>query len=342
MLLKELCELNGVSGDEGAVREKIRQEIAPYADEITVDTMGNLIALKKGRIPDKKMMLSAHMDEVGLIVSGITSSGFLRFQAVGGIDTRVLISKRVLVGEKKIPGIIGMKAIHLQKRSERETVPEKKSLYIDIGATSQQEAEKKVSLGDYVAFDTKFAEIGDGKIKAKALDDRVGCAVLLELIKRPVRYDTYFCFLVQEEVGLRGAQIAAHRIRPDAALVLEATTCSDVAGCEEHQFVTELGGGVTITFRDGSCIADSGIREFLEQTAKKNNIPYQFKKTTAGGNDAGAIHIASGGVKTASLSVPCRYLHSPVGMIAKSDMQAMLDLAGLWMETFEIEGAKSI
>ncbi len=334
MFLKELCELNGVSGDEHAVRSFLKEKITPYADDLTVDTMGNLIALKKGQSPEKKLMISAHMDEVGQIISGIPDKGFLRFKTVGGIDTRVLISKKVVIGEKKIPGVIGMKAIHLQKRSERETVPEIRSLFIDIGTSSEEEAKKLVAIGEYASFDTQYAEIGSGKIKAKALDDRAGCAVLLELIQKPVKYDTYFCFLVQEEVGLRGAQIAAYRLQADAALVLEATTCSDVAGCEEHQFVTQLGGGVALSARDRASIADLKLRKFLEDTAQKNHILYQYKKTTAGGNDAGAIHISGRGIPTASLSVPCRYLHSPAGLIAASDLSAMEQLAERFMQNF--------
>lgn len=326
MLIEKLCNTNGVSGNEGSVRAVLRREIEDYADEIIVDSMGNMIALKKGRISGRKIMLSAHMDEVGFIVSGFTDKGYLEFKTVGGIDARVIISKKVYVGEEKVPGIIGMKAIHLQKRSERESVPEIKSLYIDIGAKNKQEAQEKVSLGDYAAFATEFAGFGSGKIKAKAIDDRAGCAVLAQAIKTEVIYDTYFCFLVQEEVGLRGARIAANRIEPDAALVLEATTCSDVYGCREHEYVTELGGGVVLTARDGASVVDEKYRKWLEELAVKKNIPFQYKKTTRGGNDAGAIYISGKGVKTASLSIPCRYLHSPAGVAALSDIEAMQDL----------------
>ncbi len=326
VLIEKLCNACGVSGNEAAVRKIIKSEIENYADDITVDSMGNMIAFKKGKDSSKKVMLSAHMDEVGFIISGFTEKGFLEFKTVGGIDTRVIISKKVYVGENKIPGIIGIKAIHLQKRSERDTVPEISSLYIDIGAKSRQEAEKRVSLGDYAAFATEFEYFGDNKIKSKAIDDRAGCYVLTEAIKKDVLYDTYFCFLVQEEVGLRGARIAAARVEPDIALVLEATTCSDVCGCEEHEYVTKLGGGVVITMRDGSSIVPEDYRKALQELCEKNNIPYQYKKTTRGGNDAGAIYISGKGVKCASLSVPCRYLHSPVGVAALSDINAMKDL----------------
>lgn len=326
MLIEKLCNACGVSGNETEVRNLIKAEIENYADNIIVDSMGNMLAYKKGKNSSKKVMLSAHMDEVGFIISGFTEKGFLEFKTVGGIDPRVIISKKVYIGEKKIPGIIGIKAIHLQKRSERETVPEVSSLYIDIGVKSKAEAEKKVKLGDYAAFATEFEAFGNGKIKAKAIDDRAGCAVLANIIKKDMMFDTYFCFLVQEEVGLRGARIAAARIEADIALVLEATTCSDVYGCKEHEYVTSLGGGVVITARDGSSIVPEDYRAFLELLCRRKNIPYQYKKTTRGGNDAGAVYISGGGIKTASLSVPCRYLHSPVGVAAISDIKAMEDL----------------
>lgn len=334
MLIKELCEISGVSGNEKAVREVIKERIADFADEITVDTIGNLIALKKGD-SSKKIMLSAHTDEVGFIVSGINEKGFLEFKTVGGIDTRVIISKRVLVGEEKVPGVIGMKAIHLQKRSERESVPEVSGLYIDIGAKSKEDALSKVKLGDYVSFDTAFEMLSQDTFKAKAIDDRAGCAILMELIKKPVKYDTYFCFTTQEEVGLRGARIAAQSLIPDVALVIEATTCSDVYGCEEHQYVTNMGGGAVVTFMDRTTIVDKKLREWLYNTAKRENIPVQYKRTTAGGNDAGRIHLAGEGVKTASLSVATRYLHSPAGIASMKDVCAVMNLAQIFLDRID-------
>ncbi len=334
MLIEKLTNLNGISGDEGEVRSFIKKEIEKYADEITVDTIGNLIALKKGD-SSKKVMLSAHMDEVGLIVSGINDKGYIQFKTVGGIDTRVIISKKVVIGENKVKGIIGMKAIHLQKRSERDSVPEVKNLFIDIGAKDKKTAEKKVKLGDYIAFDTQFEMLSEDTFKAKAVDDRAGCAALIELIKLPVKYDTYFCFTTQEEVGLRGARVAAHRIMPDIALVLEATTCSDVYGAEEHEYVTSLAGGVVVTFMDRTTIVDKKFHKWLFEEAKEEHIPVQYKRMTSGGNDAGRIHITGTGVKTASLSVPCRYLHSPCGIASKKDIQAMYDLAKLFLDRID-------
>ena len=335
MLLKALCETNGVSGNEGAVRKLILEEITPLADDIQVDSIGNILALKKGESPAKRVMLAAHMDEVGLIISGITEKGFLEFKTVGGIDTRVLISKKVAIGENRVKGIIGIKAIHLQEKSERESVPKVKSLYIDIGAKDKETAQKLVRPGEYAVFDTEFAEFGAGRIKAKAIDDRAGCMVLMDLLHQPCKYDTYFCFTVQEEVGLRGAQVAASRIQPDIALVLEATTCSDVFGSEPHEYVTQLGGGVAVSFMDRSTIVPDRFRTWLYETAQKESIPVQYKNTTMGGNDAGAIHISGRGVRTASLSIPCRYLHSPAGVAAWSDLDAMETLAKLFLKRID-------
>lgn len=330
MLLEELCNACGVSGDEGEVRDIILREIRPYADEITVDTIGNVICLKKGLSHEKKVMLSAHMDEVGFIVSGITDKGYLEFKNVGSIDTRVIISKRVLVGAKRIPGVIGMKAIHLQSKSEREEVPKVKSLFIDIGAKDKEDAEKYVQRGDYVSFATRYSELENGSIKAKAIDDRAGCYILTELIKMPQKYDTYFCFTTQEEVGLRGARVAAYRIMPDIALVLEATTCADVHNSPIEKSVTDLGNGAALSFMDARTIVGRRYIEFLKSIS--DGIKIQYKKTTAGGNDAGAIHQTGTGIAAASVSVPCRYIHSPVGVCKKSDIDAVERLAQKFLE----------
>ncbi|MDD6734782.1 MAG: M42 family metallopeptidase [Clostridiales bacterium] len=334
MLIKELTNIDGVSGNETAVREFIKKEISSFADEITVDSIGNLIALKKGNFK-KRVMLAAHMDEVGFIISGVNEDGFLQFKTVGGIDTRVIISKKVRIGRDNIKGIIGMKAIHLQKRTERESVPEIKDIFIDIGAKDKKDALSKVNLGDYAAFDTDFEVLGEESIKAKAIDDRAGCAVLMELIKNPVKYDTYFVFTVQEEVGLRGAGVAANRINPDIALVLESTTCSDVSGFEEHEYVTSMGGGVAVSFMDMRTIVNRDFRSWLYTNAEKENIPVQYKRAASGGNDSGKIHLALGGIKTASLSVPCRYLHSPCGIASMKDIDSMHKLAMLFLDRID-------
>lgn len=335
MLLKELSEARGVSGNEEAVRRLILTKIEPLADEIMVDVMGNVIAHKRGINGGKKIMICAHMDEVGLIVSAVTDKGYLKFKTVGGVDARVLVGKKVRVGESNVTGVIALKAIHLQSKDERKNAPKAKELYIDIGVESKEAAEKLVTLGDYVSFDTEFAEFGDGCLKGKALDDRCGCAILLELMGHTYRNDIYFCFTVQEEVGCRGAKIAANRIMPDIGLVVEATTCSDIAGVAPHLEVTTLGGGAAISVLDRGSYSDVKLVKGLYQAAQTHDIPVQYKRTTMGGNDARSIQTAGLGVRVAAISVPCRYLHSPVSVVSKNDYLAVRNLAKLFLENAE-------
>ncbi|MBE7010407.1 MAG: M42 family metallopeptidase [Ruminococcaceae bacterium] len=327
MYLSRLTALPGVSGDEGAVRCFIKEQIAPYCDRVETDKMGNLLAFKKGYANcGKTLMLCAHMDEVGLIASRITEEGFVTFKTVGGIDPRVLISKRVCVGKQAHPGVIGRRAIHLLSAEERKQMPKIKDLYIDIGAKNKKEAEKKVKVGDYIVFDSAYREFGDGLIKAKALDDRAGCAALIEAAKTDCAWDVCFAFTVQEEVGLRGAKVCGKHVAPDFVVVVEGTTCSDLPETKERMVSTRLAKGVALSFIDGSTCYNRSLVQAVYDLAKTNDIPIQFKQTATGGNDAGALHLAAGGIKTVSLSVPARYIHSPSSVIARSDYQAMLDL----------------
>ena len=330
-LIKELTDLNGVSGNENEVREYIKSKINGLCDSIEVDTIGNIIAYKKGSSGKLKVMLSAHMDEVGFMVSGYMEKGFLKFKSVGGIDSRILPGKRVVIGKKRLKGVIGAKPLHQQSPEEREKIAKIKDLYIDIGAETKEEAEKLAPLGEFVAFDSDYIELGKDCIKAKALDDRVGCAVLMEVLKYNFEFDLYACFTVQEEVGLRGAQVAAFKIMPDVALVLEGTTCADVPEVKPFDFSTELGNGAALTLVDRTCYSDRKLVQFLYDTAVKNGIKVQYKQTTTGGNDAGQIQRTGMGVKTASISVPCRYIHSPVSVMNRSDFECVerLTLAAL-------------
>ncbi|MHB8063541.1 MAG: M42 family metallopeptidase [Ruminiclostridium sp.] len=321
MLIKELTDLNGVSGNEKEVRDFIIYKINNLCDSIKVDSIGNIIAYKKGSNSKYKVMLSAHMDEVGFIVSGHTEKGFLKFKPVGGIDDRILPGKRVSIGKKRLCGVIGSKPIHQQDKDEREKITKVKNLYIDIGAESKDEAERLAPLGEFVAFDSEFIEFGRDCIKAKALDDRVGCAVLIEALKHSFEYDMYACFTVQEEVGLRGAQVAAYNVMPDVAFVIEGTTCADVPNVEPFEYSTILGNGAALTIMDRTCICNKELVQFLNDVAVKNNIKVQYKQTTTGGNDAGQIQRTGTGVKIASISVPCRYIHSPVSVMNKIDYE---------------------
>ncbi|MCX8132137.1 MAG: M42 family metallopeptidase [Clostridia bacterium] len=339
-ILKELTELNGVSGNEDAVRDYIQKQISTYVDNITVDTMGNLIAYKKGDSSKYKVMLSAHMDEVGFMVTGYGDGGTLKFKMVGGMDERIFPGKKVFIGDRRIPGVIGSKTIHLQEREERRNNIKLRSMYIDIGADKREEAERLAPRGDYICFSSEFTEFGDSCIKAKALDDRVGCAVLIEMLKNKYSFDLYACFTVQEEVGLRGSEAAAYAVNPDLALVLEGTTCSDVPGVEKYEYSTILGKGAALTIMDRTSYAAKNFVDFIYKTALANNISVQYKQTTTGGNDAGKIQKVHKGVKVATISVPCRYIHSPVSVMNKNDFESCIALTREVLNGFSKDQSK--
>ena len=321
MLLEKLSEAFGVSGCEDEVRGLIIEAIKDHVDEYNIDALGNLIALKRGAGESKlKVMLAAHMDEVGLMITHIEKDGSLRFRPVGGLDDRILLAKKVLIGEKRVPGVIGVKPIHLLKKEERQKVVKVEQMAIDIGATSREEAEKVVKIGDYAAFATDFTELGK-TVKGKAFDDRVGCAVLIELLKERYPFDLYAAFTVQEEVGLRGAKVAAYAIEPDVAFVLEGTICDDMPKKRDVSPTTELGKGPAITIMDRTFIADRRLVKLLVETAEELGIPYQFKQPVVGGTDAGAIHLSREGVPSATVAVPCRYIHSPASLLSLEDFE---------------------
>ena len=326
-LVKKLTAIDGVSGEEEKVRDFILSQIKDYVDEYHMDHLGNLITFKKGSGKGPRVMLDAHMDEVGLMVSRINSDGLLKFQTVGGIEARVLVGKRVRIGEEGIPGVIGYKPVHLQDSTERNGAVKKKQLTIDIGAKDREQAEEWVDIGDTVSFAYDPVEFGDNKLMAKALDDRVGCAVLIELLKGSYECDIYGCFTVQEEIGLKGAKTASFQVMPEVALVLEGTTCYDVPDTKEQSMSTLCGKGPALTIMDRSVIADRDLLTYISDTAKACKIPYQFKKTISGGTDAGRIQVNGTGVKVATIAVPCRYIHTPVSVMDKSDLENMLRLA---------------
>lgn len=323
--LRELCLLNGSSGDEARVSEYIMNNIHP--DEMYTDNLGNIIAFKKGKkTPTKKIMFAAHMDEVGFMITDITSDGFLRFGAVGGINPEVVIGRTVCL-ESGAKGVIGTKAIHQQSADERKKFPDIDSLFIDIGASTAAEAEKYAQRGSYAYFASDFFEFGDGYIKGKAIDDRAGCLIMMDMINGNPEYDAWYVFTVQEEIGTRGAKAAVNSVNPDIAIVLETTTACDIAGVSGAKKVCELGKGAVVSYMDRSTIYDRKLYQLAFETAKQNGIPVQTKTVIAGGNDSGAIHVGSGGVRTCAISVPCRYLHSPSCVIKKSDYEAVKALA---------------
>jgi putative aminopeptidase FrvX len=331
VLLKKLTEACGAPGQEGEVRDLIRSEIEPYVDEIRTDALGNLIAVKNPSAAGPKVMLAAHMDEVALMILGIEKNGYLRFRPIGGIDPRVLVAKTVLIGEKKIPGVIGSKPIHLQKPEERQRPMGIDELLIDIGAKNQDEAEKLVKLGDCAYFATKYEEFGQDKVKAKALDDRVGCALLIEILKENYEFPLYGVFTVQEEVGLRGAGVAAYQVQPDVALVLEGTTASDVPGTGTHLHATSVGKGPALTVMDRTVIPHPSLVRELIDLAEQHSIPYQIRRTNTGGTDAGQIQLTAGGTKAAVIAVPCRYIHSAASVMSKQDFESALKLAKTYL-----------
>ncbi len=319
--LRALCELPGVSGSEQTVRDYILSEISDYAD-CHVDPLGNLIAQKKGKQrPKVRVMLDAHMDEVGLIITFIDEDGRLHFSSVGGIETAVLFQRRVRFGRHS--GVIGGKPIHLTEKEAAKKLPDPDSLTIDIGARNKAEAEGLVSVGDVGYLDGPFDTLGDDLLLARAIDDRAGCAVLIELIKQPAEYDFCAVFSVQEEVGARGARVAAFSLKPDAAIILEATTAADIADIPAEQQVCRLGDGPAVSFMDRSTLYD---RAFYD-AAIKSGIPCQPKAAVAGGNNAGSVHLAGEGVRTLAISLPCRYLHSPSCVASRKDLENMRILA---------------
>lgn len=330
-LMKELCALPGPSGCEDAVRAFVLKRVKPFADEIRTDAIGNVMVFRKGRKAlDRPVAVCAHMDEVGVIIKKITEDGMLKFGFVGGVDPRVVIGRPVRFGD--VPGVIGIKAVHLTTAAERRTMPKTKNLYIDIGATSRAAAEKLVSLGDYGVFDSAVVEFGDGLIKAKAIDDRVGCAALLRLLEDEPPVDTWFCFTVQEEIGLRGAASMAFALDPGFAMVLEGTTAADLAEVEGADAVCRVRGGVVLPFMDGATIYDAALFELLRDACIKRGIPWQTKTRVAGGTDAGRIHRSRAGVRVCAAAAPVRYIHSPSSVAAKADCEAVLAAARAFLE----------
>lgn len=330
--LFELCRLNGVSGDEDVVREYIRQKAAPYADSMRTDPMGNLIVFKRGKkATGNKLLIAAHMDEVGLIVTRVTDDGFLKFDFVGGVDRRVAIGKPVRLGTGNILGIIGLKAIHLVKRDEMKKTPKTDALYIDIGAKNKEEALKLVQPGTYGSFVGEPEEFGNGLLKAKAIDDRVGCAIMLDLIRQELPMDVTFAFTVQEEVGTRGAFGAAFSVTPEIGLVLETTTAANLPDVEPHRQVCAPGKGPVISYMDGGTIYDRPLFEKLRDLAEENDIPWQTKEYIAGGNDARTIQRTKTGVRVAAISAAVRYLHAPASVGSIVDFENMERLVKLFL-----------
>ena len=331
--LKALCALSGVSSCEDEVRDYIRKRVEPYADSVRTDALGNLIVFKRGARPTgNKLMLCAHMDEVGLMVKSVSEDGYLKFGCVGGIDRRVLLGKEVAVGDKRVPGVIGLKAIHLTTPEERKKVPRLTDYYIDIGAKNREEALAQVELGDVCTFVSDTVELGGGMLKAKAIDDRVGCAVIVKLLEEDLPMDCTFAFTAMEEVGCRGAFGAAFSVTPEIALVLEGTTAADVPSLTEDRQVCWPGKGPVLAWMDNGTIYDRALFERLRTLAEENGLTWQMKHYVSGGTDARAVQRTKAGVRVAGISAAVRYLHAPNSVCSLSDAEQMLALARLFLQ----------
>ncbi len=331
--LKELCALSGPSSFEAPVRDYLKRRAQAAGAKIRVDGMGNLICFKAGaQAAPNRLMLCAHMDEVGLIVKRITDEGYLKFACLGGVDHRVLIGKQVFLGTAGVPGVIGLKAIHLTTAEERKKTPELESLFIDIGAKNREEAEALTYVGDFGAFSGEIVEYGDRMLKAKAIDDRIGCAVMIELLERELPMDVTFAFTVQEEVGTRGAFGAAFSVTPELALILEGTTAADTPATEPHRRVCRPGGGPVIPYMDGTTVYDLELFSLLCTLAEEMGIPWQTKEYLSGGTDAKAVQRTKSGVRVGALSAAVRYLHSPSSVAAMADFEHIQALAFHFIE----------
>lgn len=331
-MLAELADIRGVAGDEKRVRSYLVNKLEGKGTEIKVDTMGNVLVRKQGSKTTKRIMLAAHMDEIGLMVTEIDKSGLLRFAPVGGIDHRILVAKRVLVGDEALPGVIGSKPVHLQEQGEESKPFPLASLYIDCGFTDNEQAKKNVKVGDYITFDVTCESLGEGFLRGKAFDDRAGCYILLELLLENNKLAFDVAFTVQEEVGTRGAQVAAYALQPEIALAVEATAASDTPGTDKEFSSTIVGKGPAISVMDRTIIVKREFREKLVKAADGAEVAYQYRRFTGGGTDAGVISLSRNGVEAGTVAIPCRYIHSPYSIMQESDLQGAVKLVRSWLE----------
>jgi putative aminopeptidase FrvX len=336
-VLEKLSNANGVTGREGEVRDLMRKFLKPYIDETREDRLGNVIGVKKGNKNAPTIMLAAHMDEVGLMIKNITKKGFLQFTKIGGIDDRILFAQKVIVNTDKGPltGVMGSKPPHIQKDEERKKIIEADDLFIDVGARDKKEAQKMgVHIGDAASFDTKFIRIGKDVVVGKAFDDRVGCAIMVEVMKRLPKVDcnVYAVGTIQEEVGLRGATIAAFQVAPDVGIALETTIAGDTPGVGEGEAPAKMMEGPVLTVADAGLIAHPKVLKLLIDSAKEHRIPYQLETGIRGATDASKIALTREGVPSGVISVPARYIHSPAALLSLDDVEKAVQLAVVTIE----------
>lgn len=334
-LLADICRACGVSGYEKEIRDLVIDTVEPYVDEIAIDAMGNVIAIKKGKakkgdtLPLPRVMIPAHMDEIGFMVSHIDDNGYIRFNTIGGFDPKTHTAQRVIIqGKKKIMGVMGSKPIHVMTPEERAKIPKSRDYFIDTGM-SKKDLAKIVSIGDPITRERELIEMGDC-VNSKSLDNRVSVFILLEFLREmktsPV--DIYAVFTVQEEIGLRGALNAAHTINPEFGICLDTTIANDIPGAEPQDYITKLGEGVGIKIMDSSVMCDFRMIEFMKKQAKKAKVKWQPEILPAGGTDTAGIQrmTEDGGSIVGALSIPTRNIHQSVEMCNKADIRATIDL----------------
>ncbi|WP_017731363.1 M42 family metallopeptidase [Nafulsella turpanensis] len=338
-LLSRICKAPGAPGYEGPIRQLVLDELASLADEVKVDNLGNVIALKKGQnTPEhKKVMVAAHMDEIGFIVTHVDDAGFVRFHTLGGFDPKTLTAQRVIVhGKQDLVGVMGSKPIHVMSQEERNKLPKTTDYFIDLGLP-KEEVEKYIRVGDPITRERDLIEVGEC-VNGKSIDNRVSVFVLIEALRalKNPPYDVYAVFTVQEEVGIRGANVAAHQIDPDFGLGLDTTIAFDVPGAPAHERVTQLGKGAAIKIMDASTICDPRMVDFLQTTAEKSNISWQPEILTAGGTDtAGVQRMGKRGAIAGAISIPTRHLHQVIEMAHKKDIADCIDLLQSALHTFD-------
>ncbi|MCA9983246.1 MAG: M20/M25/M40 family metallo-hydrolase [Anaerolineales bacterium] len=337
-LLQKLTEATGVSSQEKEIRLLIKELIEPHVAEWRVDALGNLFGFKKGTGElDMTVLVDAHMDEVGLMVTDVDSDGTLKFDPVGGFDPRALLGKMVVVGPKKLTGVIGTRPIHLSSAAQRSTMVPISDMRIDIGASKKENATSKVNVGDMAAFATEYRELGEVAI-GKAFDNRAGCAALIELLRgEPYPFDLVAAFTVQEEVGLKGAQVAGYDIRPDLALILECTPAYDLPTDEDISPNVALGKGPSVYVMDSHTIQDPRFVAHIIRTATERGIPYQLRQPGGGGTNAGAYQPLHGSIPVATIATPGRYAHSPAMMINLQDYADVVRLADATLRNLSAE-----
>ncbi len=331
-LIKLLCDIDGVSGYEDNVRSIIEDMVRPHVDSIYIDPLGSLIVFKKGLRPRKKnVMICAHTDEIGALVFRITETGLLKMTNVGALDPRVCVGQRMRIGNNKIKGVVSTKAIQLTTDEERKMAPSLEDLYIDIGARNRIEAQHYVRIGDPIVFDSECCEFGANRLKAKALDDRVGCAVMVTLLREDLPFSTWFAFSSCEEIGLRGAAALTERVQPDYSLVLEGTTAADMPDIPPVRHSTHQGGGAAISMADGGTIYDRELIKRMTERANQEGIRWQFRCSDNGRTDAGSINSRAGGSKVLGVSVPTRYIHCANSIVYLPDVMDVLRMTRLFI-----------